>query len=403
MYNLTKRCGMPTLLGLAVLGFATPELRAQPTAPIYPGGPGYQQYLNGLRAASQQFGNAPAYLRQAAVNPVLPGLPPGGGGTIVNSPYQGMTSDPGYGGYGGYNSIYYYDPYGGYLRGAAEVINAQGRFAIAQQQAVLTREQIKAERIANRKRAFDEWLYERERMPTLEDERQRMQREELRRAMNNPPVTEIWSGKALNDLLAELQKQLAKGSLTTAPGAEEAFDDDTLKHINVTSRQGTNVGLLKNDGRLSWPFALTGPEFKDERERLTNLSEDVVKQARFANRIDAGTLKQMTDDMEKINKSLTRQVGDLSPSQYIEAKRFLNNMNDALRVLQQPDAVNYFNRKYAARGKNVPELVKYMTDQGLQFAPAVPGDEASYVAVQRAMAAWAQAVQPVGGGGEAPR
>jgi hypothetical protein len=72
--------------------------------------------------------------------------------------------------------------------------------------------------------------------------------------------------------------------------------------------------------------------------------------------------------------------------EYIHARTFLDDFGKALKVLDQPDAANYFNGKYAAKGATVADLVKYMSDQGLQFAPAVAGEEAAYMALYQAMA-----------------
>ena len=138
--------------------------------------------------------------------------------------------------YGYYPGYSYYDPYGGYLSGAADVINAQGQFMVSTQQAYLQREQVRQARLENRRRTFDEYLYERERRPTLEDERERARLENLRRSRNDPPVTEIWSGKALNDLLLAIQQQQAQGRR----GPRVPVDEDTLKNINVTT--GANSG-----------------------------------------------------------------------------------------------------------------------------------------------------------------
>ena len=125
--------------------------------------------------------------------------------TLAANPYATSPGyDSSYSSYSPYSS--YYDPYSGYLRGGADVINAQGRFLVNTQQAYLTREQVRSERLASRRKVFDEYLYEREKTPTAEDERQRHQLEQLNRSRNNPPVTEIWSGKALNDLMADLRK-----------------------------------------------------------------------------------------------------------------------------------------------------------------------------------------------------
>jgi hypothetical protein len=127
-------------------------------------------------------------------------------GSSYSNPYLS-----GYGGYGGYGSYGYYDPYNGYLRGGADVITAQGRFMVNMQDAYLKREQVRSEHIGNRRKIFDEYLYEREKTPTLEEERQRHQLEQLNRSRNNPPVTEVWSGKALNDI------QTLESSLPSRP------------------------------------------------------------------------------------------------------------------------------------------------------------------------------------------
>jgi hypothetical protein len=56
--------------------------------------------------------------------------------------------------------------------------------------------------------------------------------------------------------------------------------------------------------------------------------------------------------------------------------------------LAQPDAVDYLNGKYKAKGKTVADLVKYMTDNGLQFARATPGAEAAYTTLYHALVAY---------------
>jgi hypothetical protein len=381
-----------SVLALAALALALrggqPGL-GQTVAPTPPGGVPLQQQLNNMRAMGQAFSSVPPYMlgfnpyAQNILNSAAP----------LGSLYSGL---PGYGydPYQGYGYGYYYDPYGGYLRGAASVISSQGQFAINQQQAILVREQIKAERISNRKKAMEQYLWERQNLPTLQDDRERSQAQELRRAMTQPPLTEVWSGTSLNTLLADLQKRLAQGVMTTQRSRPEPLDEDMLKHINVTpTGSAGNVGPLKNGGRLLWPLALTGPEFRAERERINNLAAELVKEAEFGNRVDAGTVRAMMDDVDRLQRALARNVGELAPSQYIEARRFLSDLDAALRTLQRPDAVSYFNRKYAARGKTVPDLVNYMKEQGLQFAPAVNGDQGAYLALYRALSGYLASTQ----------
>src|SRR4051812_19056263 len=110
-----------------------------------------------------------------------------------------------------YYNVYNPDPFYGYLSGSAEVINAQGKYMVSAQQANLVKEHVERDKIANKRRAIDEWLYERKVLPTPEDERERDQREMLRYMQNDPPATEIYAGPALNVLLADLQQLRNQG------------------------------------------------------------------------------------------------------------------------------------------------------------------------------------------------
>jgi hypothetical protein len=303
-----------------------------------------------------------------------------GGNSLSSTPY----ADPygGGGGYGGYG--YYESPLGGYLRGVADIVTSQSSWIKGYEQARLTREQSNKERIENAKRRFDLWLYEREKTPTFEDDRQRLVADQLRRSLNDPPAGEIWSGLALNNILADLSK-MAKNS--DARGPQIPLDEDVVRHLNFTKGQGGNPGLLKNEGLLNWPQALRSDDYKAERDLLNSLAPETVRQA-VNGRVDAGALKEMTDSVQRLQDRLAGNIKDLTPNQYIEARRFLSNFEDALRTLRRPDAGDFFSQKNTADAKSIGDLVNFMLNKGLTFAPAVTGDEAAYMAVHRAMAAY---------------
>ena len=109
-------------------------------------------------------------------------------------------------------------------------------------------------------------------------------------------------------------------------------------------------------------------------------------QAEFNGQVDPGTITQLSNDVDALHKQLRKNGGDLPFAVYTEAKTFLNNMDDALNALRQRDVGSYFTGKLALKAKTVPELVEHMAKQGLQFAPAVPGDESAYVALHQALA-----------------
>jgi hypothetical protein len=295
-------------------------------------------------------------------------------GNLVNNPYQNLTpvfpSD-----YYGYTG----DPYGGLLRGAAAVIRSQGQFALDQQNAVLIREQIISARIDNRRKKLEQWLWERENLPTPQDQREWDQRQEFKRALTDPPVTEIWSGKALNTLLYELGKIYSAGQ----PGGDTPLNPEQLKKINVTSdKAGGNIGLIRS-GRLRWPMLLLRPEFDGQRNKINQLLAQLLNPENRG-QVDPRALEEVIQSANEMSRHLSgraRELGDKAtwtPTQFVEARSFLNQFDDAIRVLMQPDAAAYLTGQYSAQGKTAFDLIKHMKYNGLRFAPATPGDEAAY-------------------------
>src|SRR5262249_41191814 len=149
---------------------------------------------------------------------------------------------------------------------------------------------VKQARIDTRRKNFDEWLYERENTPTLEDDRERSRMEELRRSRNDPPITEILSGKALNDLLNPILK-MNPPSESMAPLVPLA--PDVVKEINLTSG-GTsgNLGPLKDGGKLRWPLALQDEPFDEARTKIDQLARQAFQQAQ-GGEVDVKTLRDL--------------------------------------------------------------------------------------------------------------
>jgi hypothetical protein len=306
-------------------------------------------------------------------------------GAYAGSPgLSGTPYDSGYA--GGYGSSYP-DPYGGGLRGAAEAIAAQGKYEIDFQRARLLNQEVERSKADTRRKIFDEWLYERANTPTLVDLQERAQRSEQRRAVLGMPATEVLNAHALNVLLDDL----AKKANWAGHDPYGPIDPDTLKQINVTSGKG-NIGALKpvREGvQLSWPLPLQGAEFQDEVRRLNQKAAEAVGLVKNTGQVDPATLNDMKTDIAKLRGKVSSHINELTPSQSIEANRFLNQLDDAVAALSQPDVANYFTDKFVAKGKTVPDLIKHMQEKGLKFAPAVGGDEAAYTALYNYLAGYA--------------
>jgi hypothetical protein len=279
---------------------------------------------------------------------------------------------------------YGYNPYGNYWSGQAGILAANGQMMVNQQQAFLMKEQVRQARIDTRHKGFDEYLYERNMRPTTEDERERDRIENLRRSRNDPPVSEIWSGKALNDLLLAIQQKQALGQ----QGPKVAIAPDVMGHINVAATAGRgSIGLLRDDGHLSWPQILSGEEYADDRKALDQLSSEAYKQAQ-AGRVSGRTIQEMNTALGKLQSDLKRNVDFLSANDYIRAKRFVSDLEDTIGALQDPSVTNFVSGKWTPKATAVEDLAKQMTAQGLKFAAAVPGDEAAYQALHSSLVAY---------------
>jgi hypothetical protein len=288
-----------------------------------------------------------------------------GGGYGLSTGGYGLST----GGYGGYGV----DPYaGGYMRGEADVLAASGKYLTNLQQARILREEARQKAIETRRKLFQEALdYERNR-PTALDMRRNELKTGLESARHDPPATDILSGRALNALLRSIRTP--GKALNRGPTID--LDEDNLKNINVTDAASRgNAGLLKQ-GELRWPLPLRESDYDEARKDLNKKLMLAVAQVKDKDPVDRSTLKDLYADLKALNDKLSANVGEMSPSQYIEARRYLNQLADAVRVLEDPNAAKYFNNTWSAKGRTVAELVENMA--GLKFAPAVPGQEKEY-------------------------
>jgi hypothetical protein len=280
------------------------------------------------------------------------------------------------------NQLYpeYKGPYGGYLSGASDVINAQGNFMVQEQQAGLMVEQKRQSKVDTRRKQIDEWQYERAVLPTPEDERERARLENVRRSRGDPPITEIWSGKTLNDLLKVFQKVHATG----ARGPYVPLHEGITQHINVSSgAAGRSLSVLRG-GPVRWPLSLQEPPFQSQCRRIDQLAPTILQQAQSGT-VDAKTLRDLNEAQEALVRQLKGNVANMSANDYIEAKRYLNDLEVDLRALRDPNIANFVTHRWSAQAGNVAELVLGMTSQGLQFAPAAVADQPAYTALHHAM------------------
>ena len=190
------------------------------------------------------------------------------------------------------------------------------------------------------------------------------------------------SAVTLNTLLHHLTSDPAVGKGPNVP-----LDGDVLNRINVTSpmKPDASLGLLKQEGgRLHWPQPLTADDFKGPRDDMTQHVGVALSALGESNKPSSGTLADLNGDLKKLRDQVEKS--EMSPTEYITARGYLDQLASTIKALEDENVVLNFNNKFNA--KNAAELVDYMKTKGLDFAPAAPGDEGAYRALQQALAAF---------------
>jgi hypothetical protein len=270
---------------------------------------------------------------------------------------------------------------GGYLRGAASVITAQGQFLKDVKQSKLMEEEVRRSKVDTRRKQLEQWLWERENLPTPQEERERRDKEFLRHSRFSATDTEIWSGVPLNLLLQDARKIQSAASQVNSPPLDEKI---LAKLSFTTGKQDADIGVIKS-GKVFWPLVMRREQFKDDRQEADQLIKQAVRDA-AQGRMDAESVEQLArkvEDLEAKLKGVVRKMpeGDTwTGSLYREGMRFLAQLKAAVRTLTQPDAADYFNGKYDPQGKTVADLIQNMSKLGVKFAPAKQGNESAYTA-----------------------
>jgi len=410
--------GSLILAGLLVGGGAA---RAQFVTGFNPYGGGYnpylaqQQYMYNLQMARGASANSMGYANpsyalpyaQPSYNPYLSygvnpysTLPPaygGGGAAGANpyTPYGGAASayDPYTNPYAtGMTNPYVYNPYSGLynspgftLMGSADVMRAYGGVITKQEEARIMREKYYQEQVKTDKDKFDLRMYIKANTPSWTDEQLRMAKTTLKRIQNMSSPVEVSAGKSLNYLLDDVRKHRGKEFTFSKIDLPE----DVLSHLNVTSN-ANGLGILRDGGKLNWPTALLDLAPANTRKEMDSRAQAIVQNA-GKGMIDRNALNDLGTQIELVRAQLLKKANEIPTQQYLDAKRFLNDLDDSRAAVASGEAKAQFEfQNLVKEGKvsDVADLIKTMVDRGWRFAPATGSDEAAYRALHSALAAY---------------
>ncbi|HZZ82479.1 MAG TPA: hypothetical protein VFE62_28530 [Gemmataceae bacterium] len=288
--------------------------------------------------------------------------------------------------YNPYGSGGFYGNAGGQLIGSAAVMQSYGDVIKDQETARIQREQANQAKLDTKKKAFDLMMYEKANTPTYTEELTADQAQILTRVMNFPVKSEINDGKSLNIMLPYLQ------SLSTAgtQGPPVPISQSIVNQLNISGSGTSSVGMLRDGGQVEWPIALMG----DHQKKLDKLLPQAYSAA-ATGKLTPKIMKEVRTELKAMRQTMRDQLqkDEIETSSYLQGIEFYNSLESSVNALEKPDARKQLAGAYSPRARNVQELVDFMSDNGVKFAPATPGNENAYKVVHDAFVRYARAAQ----------
>jgi hypothetical protein len=139
---------------------------------------------------------------------------------------------------------------------------------------------------------------------------------------DNPPASEIWSGKMLADRLADLSQVVTRSEPASQPG------------LRTPLVAGTR-GSLRQAEDFGWPAKLNSQEIQELRTRLNGHVQEALRQADSSARVEPYVLHQMRWDVDQLRRQWRREVGELTPAENLQSRDFLDSLDDAIVALQR--------------------------------------------------------------------
>jgi hypothetical protein len=273
---------------------------------------------------------------------------------------------------------------GATLQGTGDLMTAQGKWSLDVQRANALEEKYRQVRMETVRKQGEEDRFEKDNTPSAEDERRRALEQQLSRSLNDPPRGDIYSGQALNVLLDAASKFDPTGGQAPAGGqSATSIDRGLLGRLNLTKGKG-HAGIFRNQGRLDWPQELMASTYLDERKLLDG-SIPVALRETAHRTLDPRTLDDLNRWTQALRQKLKSRVAEIAPASFMEAGRFLTHLEEGLRLLSQPQAGEQLAANLGDKDMSIGQVVPYMRDNALRFAPAMSGDEPAYVAMHRAL------------------
>jgi hypothetical protein len=210
--------------------------------------------------------------------------------------------------------------------------------------------------------------------------------EVLNKALSASTEGEVASGEAINHILAAIQAREAKGA-KPVPSAYLAPNLMAEVRFGGTPA-GDTLNLLRSAGQLRFPAAFDADAMKATKEALQRDFAAVATPLLAGKPVDQAKVTKLSQTVKDAHQKLPAVTRELPHPEGADARRFVAQMESAVKVLKEAGSAALVNPKWTTEGTNVADLVKHVTKNKLQFGRADKGTEEVYLTLHRALASY---------------
>jgi hypothetical protein len=245
---------------------------------------------------------------------------------------------------------------------------------------------------------YDQWVYEKLGVKTVpgikpgEDNTAT-----LNKALSATDEAELASGELLNQLLVATVAAEGKGAK-----ADSAFlPPNLIAEVRFSGPAAADaLNLLRRGGKLDFPAAFDGLGIAPMRPVLEREFAAAVAPVLVGKAVDPVKVSKLEATLKQVRETISPRIKDLDFEDATAVRRFLNQLDAAVKALKGSGTAGLVDPKWATEGTSVAGLIKHMTKNKLLFGQVERGNEDAYVALHRGLAAYLMALN---GGQKAPK
>jgi hypothetical protein len=189
-----------------------------------------------------------------------------------------------------------------------------------------------------------------------------------KRLRENPTESDLMTGDALNALLQDLTApKISPSTLmhTRIPLSVQLVQRVPLQYPTL----GGTISLRALTVTEGWPLALRGDEFALERKGYLREVDHVLEQI-TQGKLMPEAVKSLKQAIDWLQTKVDATIPQSDLKSYLQAKNFIKELSECARMLQSQVVEKVIARLERYPGTTVAELLEFMVENNLQFAPA---------------------------------